>query len=310
MRSLASEPSTVIAIDGGGTATRARVYTTRGVALGEGRAGPSGLSLGVEQAWSQIELALKQALQRAGLTGAPIEQMSLAAALAGAGNEARVRDFIAYGSAYYEVQVHSDVLAAHSGAFDGGPGVVLVAGTGSVALRRSRDGSMRRAGGWGFPEGDEGSGAWLGLQAVNETERALDGRAPIGRLVEEVGKALGRQIGADSGLVNMAATVRQWRQQSNQTSYAALAPLVFETEDQDHAAAALLDRAAAELRSLVLAVDPHEQLDVVLVGSVGSRLLAARPTIFVGRIASPVGDALSGAFRLWRVTAMQRGPSS
>jgi len=306
MRCDASEPSTVIAIDGGGTTTRVRLYSTEGVALGEGRAGPSGLSLGVGQAWHQIEHALVQALQQAGLDSAALCRMPVSASLAGASSEARVREFIACGSAYSEVRVHSDVLAAHIGAFDGGPGVVLVAGTGSVALMRSRDGSTRHAGGWGFPDGDEGGGAWLGMQAINATERALDGRAPTGPLVEQVGRALAGQIGADSGPADMSAVVRQWRQQSSQTTYAALAPLVFDAEKQDPAAADLIDRAVAELRRLVLAVDPREHLDLVLVGSVGRRLLAARPGAVSGRIASPVADALGGAFRLWREAAANR----
>jgi glucosamine kinase len=104
----------------------------------------------------------------------------------------------------------------------------------------------------------------------------------------------------------MSAVVRQWRQQSSQTTYAALAPLVFDAEKQDPAAADLIDRAAAELRRLVLAVDPREHLDLVLVGSVGRRLLAARPGAVSGRIASPVADALGGAFRLWREAAANR----
>jgi glucosamine kinase len=279
------------------------LYSAKGDVLGEGRAGPSGLSLGVRQAWHHIELALAQARQQTGLDGAEVMRMPVSAALAGSGNEARVQEFIAHGSAYSEVQVHSDVLAAHYGAFDCGPGVVLVAGTGSVALVRGQGGLTRRAGGWGFPEGDEGGGAWLGLQAVNVTERALDGRARTGPLVEQIGKALLGRIGAEGGQLDLAVALQRWRQQAVQTTYATLAPLVFDADKHDPAAAALLDRAAAELRRLVLAVDPREQCDVVLVGSVGCRLLAARPGAVSGRIVSPVDDALGGAFRLWRAAA-------
>ncbi|WP_372508536.1 BadF/BadG/BcrA/BcrD ATPase family protein, partial [Mycobacterium palustre] len=66
------------------------------------------------------------------------------------------------GLAVRRVAVTSDAVIAHAGAFQGKPGVVLIAGTGVVALAIDADGSLRRADGWGAWLGDEGGGAWIG----------------------------------------------------------------------------------------------------------------------------------------------------
>lgn len=58
----------------------------------------------------------------------------------------------------------SDVEAAHLGALGGGPGLLLLAGTGSIALGRTADGAWLRAGGLGPLLGDEGSAFWIGRE--------------------------------------------------------------------------------------------------------------------------------------------------
>jgi N-acetylglucosamine kinase-like BadF-type ATPase len=62
----------------------------------------------------------------------------------------------------------SDVELAHAAAFGGGPGILVVAGTGSIAVARDRKGRWRRAGGWGQLLGDEGSGFWIGRAALRD----------------------------------------------------------------------------------------------------------------------------------------------
>lgn len=88
------------------------------------------------------------------------------------------------------VAVASDVLAAHLGAFSGGPGTVLIAGTGAVAYRLGPDGVAARADGYGPWLGDEGSGRWLGQAGLHAALRSGDGRGPATAL-EEDARALG-----------------------------------------------------------------------------------------------------------------------
>ncbi|MDR6293201.1 MULTISPECIES: N-acetylglucosamine kinase [Inquilinus] len=74
------------------------------------------------------------------------------------------------------VIVMNDVQAAFEGAFAGRPGVLLLAGTGSMAWASAGDGSHVRVGGWGDAFGDEGSAFWIGKEAVTRASRAIDGR--------------------------------------------------------------------------------------------------------------------------------------
>ena len=67
-------------------------------------------------------------------------------------------------------------MIAHAGALDGEPGVVLIAGTGVVALAIGADGALRTADGWGPWLGDEGGGAWIGAAGLRTALRAHDGR--------------------------------------------------------------------------------------------------------------------------------------
>jgi N-acetylmuramic acid 6-phosphate etherase len=76
------------------------------------------------------------------------------------------------------VTVTSDAVLAHAGALNGQPGVVLIAGTGVVAIAIDADGTLRTADGWGPWLGDEGGGAWIGAAGLRAALRAHDGRGP------------------------------------------------------------------------------------------------------------------------------------
>ncbi|MFD4790535.1 BadF/BadG/BcrA/BcrD ATPase family protein, partial [Streptomyces sp. NPDC058459] len=77
-----------------------------------------------------------------------------------------------------ELAVTSDAVTAHAGALGGAAGVVLAAGTGSVAVGIGDDGSYARVDGWGPWLGDEGGGAWIGAAGLRAALRAHDGRGP------------------------------------------------------------------------------------------------------------------------------------
>jgi glucosamine kinase len=121
--------------------------------------------------------------------------------------------------------------------------LMLVAGTGSVAVGIGRHGERRRAGGWGSRVGDEGSGAWLGIEAVRASLRALDGRDPRGPLAAAVAAAWGA---GPEALVGRART-------ATPADFARLAPLVLGAH-HDPVASLLRTEAVAHLGALVLAV--------------------------------------------------------
>ncbi|MDE2314073.1 MAG: hypothetical protein KGL04_07855 [Elusimicrobia bacterium] len=130
----------------------------------------------------------------------------------------------ALSAAARRVQVLSDVELAHRAAFDGGPGILIVAGTGSIAFARDDKGRTARAGGWGALLGDEGSAFWIGKEALKDPR--LNSRLP---------SAL--------ALAHHPETVRRTADLARRI--AALAP-------ENRAANALLDRAAAHLAGLAI----------------------------------------------------------
>src|SRR6185503_621643 len=81
---------------------------------------------------------------------------------------------------YALIVLETDARTALVGAHEGRPGAIVVVGTGAVGEALHADGRRISVSGWGFPVGDEGSGAWLGLRAMREAQRALDGRAKAG----------------------------------------------------------------------------------------------------------------------------------
>lgn len=292
---LSPAPRLLVGIDGGGSGTRARLADAHGRVLGSGRAGPSALGQGVAQAWRHIGQALDAAFADAGRVRLPDLEVALGLGLAGVERPSRRDEFIAADPGFARCAVFSDAQTTLRGAFGGGPGIVIAAGTGSIGLVQTRDGTQRRAGGWGFPAGDEGSGAWLGLHAMQMAQAALDGRAAAGSLA----RAVWRIAGAD------AEALLQWCEAAGQHAYAQLAPAVFDAaRDGDAAAVALLDAAAAELARHIDALSagstPDHDLPIVLAGSIGERLRERLPPAQRARCVDPAGDSADGALALLR----------
>lgn len=280
----------LVGIDGGGTSTRALLERRGGGVIGRGGAGPSALGQGIAQAWHNVELAIRHAFQSASLPVARRGQCAIAACLSGVSNVPWREAFVAADPGYAHVEAETDSYAMLLGAHGGKPGVILIAGTGSVAEALRADGSRCTVGGWGFPVGDEGSGAWLGLHAVRHAQAAIDGRANAGPLARHVWSACGANRDA----------LQAWCDHAGQFAYAQLAPAVFENEGADPAAAELLARAVAALETIALAVDPKGRLPLAVSGSVG-HLLAPRMSPAVrSRLTEPIDGAAAGALMLIR----------
>lgn len=277
-----------IGADGGGTGTRVRVVDAEGRLVGRGAAGPSGLGQGVEQAWRHVGQAVQAAFTEGGLAVPPPSDCALALSLAGAERSSKLQAFHAADPGYALCLVENDALGALRGAFTGRPGRVVASGTGSVGAARWPDGRLRLIGGWGFPIGDEGSGAWLGVRAMQHAQAALDGRAPTGALA----RALFQRCGATP------PQLLDWSLASGQHAYAQLAPLVFELADADPQAEWLLQLARDELVALAQALQPDaDDLPLVVTGSVGVRLRPRMPPHIQALIVEPAGDAIDGALQ-------------
>lgn len=282
----------LVGVDGGGTGTRVLLAARDGRPLGRGEAGPSALSQGVAEAWRAIGQALAAAFRAAGRTlPDDLSTCALGAGLSGVHHPPWKHAFVAAQPGFATLAVDTDAFAMLLGAHAGRPGAIVIAGTGSVAESLRPDGRRGVAGGWGFPAGDEGSGAWLGLRAMAIAQAALDGRAPAG--------ALARAVWAECGGADREHLLA-WCAQAAQPAYGRLARAVFDTEADDPAAARLVERSVAALADLARALDPHGDLPLVLAGSIGQRLAARLPAGCQARRVAPVAGADAGALALIR----------
>lgn len=287
-----------VGIDGGGTSTRAALARPDGRVIGHGRAGPSALGQGIAQAWRNVEVAISRAFEAAQLSRPARGEIAVSAGLSGVSNRPWHDAFVAADPGYAQLVAETDSFAMLLGAHSGRPGAIVIAGTGSVAEALRIDGSRSTVGGWGFPVGDEGSGAWLGLHAVRHAQAAMDGRANAGALARHVWS----RCGADRD------ALQAWGNRAGQFEYAQISPAVFDHESADPAAAELLARAVNALEAIALAIDPRGRLPIAMAGSVGLAL-APRLSPFVrSRLVDAAGDAASGALTLIRERDMAFQP--
>lgn len=239
-----------VGVDAGGSQVTAVVVDAAGKELAR-RSGPA-VALGdgtVKDTVRAVEEVVRAALRHAGGEG---PARALWVGLAGAGREpvrrGVERAFEARGLAA-DVRVGTDAAAAFASAFGDGPGILLIAGTGTIALARDSDGGWARVGGWGARLGDEGGGHWIATQALRSVVRAEDGRAQPTALREAVLNHLG--LREPDGLIS-------WVDRATRGEMAALAPQVIEVaRDGDPVASAIVTDAAAELRTHVLALVEH-----------------------------------------------------
>lgn len=167
--------SFVLGIDGGGSKTIAAVSDGISVLATHTAGGCNPNAVGAEQARSALAEAVQSVLSCAGVN--PSEVGSMCAGVAGAASSevaARITGMLAELLPYAAIQVVGDTVIALEAAFAGGPGVVCISGTGSVAYGRNARGELARAGGWGRMISDEGSGYWIGRCAVAQCLRAMD----------------------------------------------------------------------------------------------------------------------------------------
>jgi glucosamine kinase len=280
----------LIGVDGGGTGTRVRLArrTPGGaVELAQGAGGPSGLGLGIARAWASIQDAIALAFTHAGTTPPPLARIAIGLGLAGVHNGQWAQAFRDADPGYGALVLETDAFTTLLGAHDGKPGAIVAIGTGSVGEVLLPDGTRREVGGWGFPAGDEASGGWIGLAAINHIEQVLDGRRPGSAFADAVIAACGGN----------RAAIQVWLGQATQTTYASLAPLVLQHAG-DPAARAILTQAGQEVAAIARALDPDEGLPLALCGGLGAALRTWLPPALAARARTPLGDSAQGALRM------------
>lgn len=234
-----------LGIDGGGTKTTCAVGDETRVLATATAGGSNVVRSGEVHARESLHAAVRQACATA-----QVDPSSIARVCVGAAGAARpevaalVRRLIAEVTPGV-VTVVGDMEIALQAASGGGPGVIVIAGTGSIAYGRGQDGTTVRAGGWGYAISDEGSGQWIGRTAVTAALRARDEERPSA-LLEAIGKTWNTE--SVDALVRVANG-------SPAPNFAELFAVVLRAaEAKDEVALRVLHRAGAELAELACIV--------------------------------------------------------
>ncbi len=162
--------SLLLGVDGGGTQCRARLSDFSGAKLGEATAGPANIRFGLERSFSAILQATTECLVQAGLSSKDSSRITACLALAGASEPKHLAAAQDYPHPFRRAIVTTDAHAACVGAHGGRDGGIIIIGTGSIGWAERKE-LHYRVGGWGWPISDEGSGAWIGYEALRR--RAL-----------------------------------------------------------------------------------------------------------------------------------------
>lgn len=294
----------VLGIDGGGTRTRACLADESGRVVGWGEAGLANVHhAGADVATENLRLAISGALGQAGASAGDVG--AAFAGLAGVTQEASRDAFRVMlgrcGLRGPRVDVDHDIRIALAGGLAGRPGIALVVGTGSSCYGRDAGGRSWQTGGWGAVLADEGSGYFLGREAMVAAARMADGReaeTPLRAAVFE-------WLGIDS----VGEVLRRIHEEGlSRSEIAAFAPAVSALAAAgDGAARSILERGADLLAEMVAAnharLPTGEGPDVVITGGLGTKdagyrrmiesaILRRLPEARVHRpILSPVGGA-------------------
>jgi N-acetylglucosamine kinase-like BadF-type ATPase len=171
-------PLIVLGVDGGGTKTQAIITDEEGRTLGEGLAGPSNpLRVGVSNAAAAVREAVDRACASADMRRTDIASAEIGlAGVRRADLKEHMADALRRTLGISSLEVVTDADIALYGATGGKPGLVLIAGTGSICCGKNARRKHVCAGGWGPLAGDEGSGSWIARRALQAVAQATDGR--------------------------------------------------------------------------------------------------------------------------------------
>ena len=286
----------IAGIDGGGTHTRLELRDDENRLLSRTEFGPFNLNAIGEAAFRRL---LRQVLAACGdmadcarlcVGGAGISNPAVGAIL---GQELERAGF----SGMWKLCGDQEI--ALRGAMDG-PGIAVIAGTGSICFGKNQAGQTARSGGFGHLIDDGGSGYALGRDVLSTAVQALDGRCPDTAILERVYHRLGRE---DPGAI-VSFVYDETTDKAAIARFSSIALAL--AEEGNPTAQAILNRGAGELYALVAAVQRRLGLEgrpIALLGGLLSgenpyRRAVARKLAGLGTVIYPAHDALWGAAQM------------
>ncbi len=266
-------------VDGGGTKTLVRlVQSETETVIAEARVGPGNLSEGAQTVWARIQDALNSF---------PVSADRILAGLAGSEYDLHRAQFLA--NAPLPTDLVSDRDSGLMGAHAGKPGVCLTVGTGVALAWMDTAGRIERRGGFGFTLGDQGGGAWLGLQCMRQLLPMLDGRSM---------DADSRTLLSACGLSEDPSAWMMFADQATPADFAALSePIALAARSGNEPAKRLIQSGVDELLGLLQ--EAPSDLPVAAVGGLSAVYMPFLQAHGIPMV-SPQGDALDGLMYIWR----------
>lgn len=287
----------LLAIDGGGTKTRAALADASGKVLARLEGGFSNLTSDFEGSLQNITDIIAAVYAAAGL---PLESRAHDVAIVGCAgaNVGNVAGRLAAELPFADVRVMSDREITIAGVLGEGDGTLAQVGTGSFFVSRSQ-GQLKQVGGWGLQLGDDCSGAWLGRELLRLTLRAHDGLAET---TELAALALARFNNNPSDIVLFGKT-------ATPQHFGAFAPDIFDAyETNDACAVMIINQALEDLEAILTSLGAPRAGKIYLSGSIGKRYAPLLRDDLRVLVAQSTGDGLSGAISLG-LELLHRAPS-
>lgn len=259
----------VIGVDGGGTKTNFVLMDFSGNIIANAKGDSTNYQVvGGKKLREELLKGFDLLLKQINMPATKIDQIFLG--LAGAGRESDRKEILGL---FHDTQFHkkitvdSDAMVALAGAFGTGPGIIIIAGTGAICFGKNSRGKVVRSGGWGYLLGDEGSGYFIGREAIIAALKDFDGRGEKTSLKE--------RITVHFRLSSIDQIIPQiYQNRIDRVAIADLAPIVFEEASHgDPVASEIIRRSAKELGLLAKAVAQRlnfegEEINVALIGSI------------------------------------------
>jgi glucosamine kinase len=295
-----AEKRLFMGVDGGGTKCRIRIRGQDGALLGEAEGGLANLYSDLGAAVATILATITEALAKAGLKPEDRRHMHVGLGLAGAVTEQTTTAVRQALRPFASVSVDVDAYAACLGAHDGGDGGIVIAGTGSAGLALVQ-GQRHCIGGFGFPLGDQGSGAIIGRNALRRAALSLDNLLPASPLLDDLLGQFNRDRDAFA----------DWARHALPRDYAQFAPRIFAAAAQgDRHGHALVEETAQAVARLAFELLARGAPSIALVGGLARPLAPYLPHQLRPHLVEAKRDPLDGAIMMARRAAGSEGWSS
>lgn len=274
----------ILGLDGGGSSSTARLIERISGRHWQVEGGPSSLSVDPVHACENINKMLSQLVK---LSGASLNETAAHFGVAGASDERKSALLIQhFADKFYMFDHSNDAVTSAYGANRGEPVVVVALGTGSVGMRLEADGNTRLVGGWGFLIGDQGSGAKLGVAAIEHAVIELESRRDnLTKLSQFICDIVGHN----------RTDITRWVAAAKPANFAAFAKSIFAIATECQQAQKLLEQHVKDVEALIIRCREQHQLPVVIMGGLGDATAKRLSPQFKQLLMQGKGTGLDGA---------------